>query len=645
MEYTFDCPHAGQDPNFRNVPAGYINKTVCGCGITSVAIEGDEDCVIAVPNVSLVINKISQYYNTQLETQGDPNSGARSRFGGEIFGVYGDIEESDIYKYVQRVREAKTPIKIMVTYDSLSKCFNYLKTDWCIENGKDEGKCHLIIDESDKLISYMSMKVSSKKPNQVMDIVTYLFKVAELCKSTVSFISATPINVSFLPEWVGGIEQVSLYWKDTRKVTPITLKRLYPYNALQEEVIMPIKKKGSVTLGDREIKKVIVFINSVDKIMQIIKECQIDRDDCAIICGDNSRNSYKIRGYNSVDNPYHLPRFTFVTSSGFQGIDLVDNEAMNVVVSYTSKTYQMVDINTDLIQATSRQRDKSNPNFDRFVYIYDQNEFEKSEEELKADIEAVHQRIADNCRTLARIDKESSEYESAVVTFNQSADFRKYTYKLNKEADYELNEIVFKAEEYQILETRRKYREGFDIVTDLSRGVEPIVVEEPNNPKTLSYRSIMYKYQRNITLQQPKWNLETGEITYYNGVEPELDANGRIKVDLSIFSEDELATKYFEIIDKYYKAYGKFHTNITYARNMARVVDDADRFRVDIQLRFKKGRYSLDEIKDGLNEIYRKYKITRRAKDSDLSEYGYVIKRVRPQGYIYVDILETPKID
>ena len=118
MEYTFNCPHAGQDPNFRNVPAGYINKTVCGCGITSVAIEGDEDCVIAVPNVSLVINKISQYYNTQLETQGDPNSGARSRFGGEVFGVYGDIDEGDIYNYVQRVREAKTPIKVSVSITS-----------------------------------------------------------------------------------------------------------------------------------------------------------------------------------------------------------------------------------------------------------------------------------------------------------------------------------------------------------------------------------------------------------------------------------------------------------------------------------------------------------------------------------------------
>lgn len=642
MRHHFHCAHANEDPEFNNIPAGYINKTVCGCGLTSVAIEGDEDCVIAVPNVSLVINKISQYYNTQLETQGDPNSGARSRFGGEVFGVYGDVEEKDIVQYVLRVREAKTPIKILVTYDSLSKCFKYLKTDWCIENDKAEDKCHLIIDESDKLISYMSMKVSSKKPNQVMDVVTYLFKVAELCKSTVSFISATPINVSFLPEWVSEIEQVELTWENTQKVTPITLKRPFPYNALQEEVIMPIRKNGSVTLGDRKITKVIVFINSVDKIMQIIKECRIDRDECAIICGDNTRNSYKIRGYNNVEDPHNLPQFTFVTSSGFQGIDLVDNEAMNVVVSYTGKTYQMVDINTDLIQATSRQRDKTNPNFDRFVYIYDQNEFEKSEEDLKADMEAVHQRIADNCKTLARIDKESSEYESAVVTFNQSADFRKYTYKLNKDADYELNEIVFRAEEYQILETRRKYSEGFDIVSDLSRGVEPIVVPDKRKINRLSYWAIRVKYQHNISVQQEY--IKTG--IYPEGKAPVYDSNGRVLVDLSIFDEDELASKAFDIVDKYYKAYGTFSTNSTYAMNMARVIgDQADQFKMDIKLLFDKGRYTLDEIKKKLNEVYAKYGVKKRAKDSDLSEYGYVIKRVRPNGYIHIEILELPKIE
>lgn len=67
--YRFDenCQYVGDDPNFKVIPAGYINKTICGCGLTSVAIESAENCVIAVPNVALVENKVRQYYNRQYQ--------------------------------------------------------------------------------------------------------------------------------------------------------------------------------------------------------------------------------------------------------------------------------------------------------------------------------------------------------------------------------------------------------------------------------------------------------------------------------------------------------------------------------------------------------------------------------------------------
>ena len=655
MVYTFDCSYAGDKSSFKNVPAGYINKTLCGCGLTSVAIEGKEDCIIAVPNVSLVKNKVRQYYNTQEPIQGNPQSGPRVRFGGEVYGVYGDIEWLQISKYVERVKKAGTPIKLLVTYDSLHKVYSLIKKDAAhVVSREKNGICHLIIDESDKLISYMSMKVNSKRENQYMDIVTYLFKVAEQCKETVSFISATPINVAYLPEWVSTIEQVELKWENSEKVVPITLKRTYPYNALQNEVIRPMKRDGKVTLGGSEISKVIVFINSVDKIMQIVRECKLDKDEVAIICGDNSRNSYKIRGYNSLDDPHKLPKYTFITSSGFQGIDLFDEEAMNVVVSSTGKTYQMVDLNTDLIQAISRQRIKSNPHYKRFVYIYDQTPFgEKSEDQLIAEMDAVHQRISDNCETLAKMDKELSEYASAVATFSQSMDFRRYTFKLTKDGDYQINENVFNAERYQILETRKRYTEGFDIINDLTdnKKVEPIVVSEPKLSRKLSYISIMHKYQKVIKDMTPVFTIDLNTDNIFrsfppNMEEPKKNEKGHILVDLSRFDEEELASNNFKIVDAYYKAYGKFTQNSTYARRMARVVgDEGDQFRTEIQSMFSVGRYSLDDIKNPLNKLYSQYRIARRAKDTDLQEYGYKCKRVRPQGYIFVDIIETPEID
>lgn len=117
--------------------------------------------ISSFPNVSLVINKLKQYNNTQLEANDiDDLSLAKERFSGEILGVYGGVEYKHIQSYVSRVEEAGTPIKIMVTYDSLSKCAYLLD------------KCHLIIDESDKLIAYMSMKVNGKKKEQPMDVVS-----------------------------------------------------------------------------------------------------------------------------------------------------------------------------------------------------------------------------------------------------------------------------------------------------------------------------------------------------------------------------------------------------------------------------------------------------------------------------------------
>lgn len=95
------------------------------------------------------------------------------------------------------------------------------------------------------------------------------------------------------------------------------MKRQYPYKSLQEEIIRPIKATGAVTIGDREIRKVIVFINSVENILKIVRECQLNPDDVAILCGDNTRNDYKIRGYKRIDRPDNLPRYTFITSTGF----------------------------------------------------------------------------------------------------------------------------------------------------------------------------------------------------------------------------------------------------------------------------------------------------------------------------------------
>lgn len=285
----FTTEYVGQDPDFKTIPSGYIDKTICGCGLTSIAIENQENTIIAVPTTYLVDNKVNQYPN--------------SRYKGDIMGVYGGVTIDDINLYVSRCRQAGQPIKILVCYDSLYKVEHLLS------------QCRFIIDESDQLIKNIGLKIKDKRTD--LDVYSYLLEQAEKNKERVSFISATPVPIKYLPKWIAELDQIKLYFSNTIKITPMLMKRTYPYKALQDEIIRPLQTTGAVTIGDRTITKVIVFINSVENILKTIRECRLNADEIAILCGDSTRNDYKIRGYKRIDRPDNLPRYTFITSSGF----------------------------------------------------------------------------------------------------------------------------------------------------------------------------------------------------------------------------------------------------------------------------------------------------------------------------------------
>lgn len=578
-QHYFNEEFAGQVGGFDKVPAGYINKTVCGCGLTSVAIEKGGNTVIAVPNIVLVQNKVEQYPN--------------KRFNGEVLGVYGGVTKEDVDAYINRI--GNQPIKIMVTYDSL----------WKVEHLLDE--CHLIIDESDRLLGSVGLKLKDKKNAEDVDVITYLFNIAEKYKDTVSFISATPIEVELLPKWVSEIEQIELYWANTVKVVPICMKRQHPFSALKNEIIMPLERDGNVKIGDRNITKIIVFMNSVDRAMKLANECKLDKEQVGIICADNTRNDYKIRGYKRISTNDKLPKYTFITSSGFQGIDLYDSEAINIVVSNTGKDHQMIDLTTDLRQATSRQRDKSNPNYDRYIYIYNQNAFEQSEEELLNIINKSEKEINENCGLLNDlIDNKDARYQSTLKRFNESEEFKTYTIRRDKK--WAVNQLAFNSDKRFILNTRKQYTKGFNIISNFK--YKPIIVERPIIQDDCTYSVVLDIYKKAV-----------------KGEDVE-------------FTEYQLASDNYKLIDNYYKQTGKFNSNPTYVKGMVlNCNNEWEQLKIDVRSKFNIGhRYSRKEVKEVLNILYKKYNLNRKGNFRDLNDFGikFIEKTVR--GNRMVDI-------
>lgn len=552
---------AGLDPQFKEIPNGYVNKTVCGCGLTSVALENDLDTIIAVPTIYLAINKATQYPNLRCDYN--------------VLAVWGETSNSEIEEYIANNKVWK----IMVTYDSLHKVKSLL------------GKCKLVIDESNELLSKTKLKP---------EVINKVFDFAYSVKDKVSFISATPTPLSYMPKWIAELDQVTIEWDNTIKAMPILCERTYPFKCLKDEFLLPLKDNESITVAGKTFSKVIVFVNTVNKIAELIRDTKLNKEECGIICGDSLKNDVKIIGINRYTKG-ELPKFLFVTSSGFCGIDLDCKDSMTIVVSNTAKNWQMIDMLTDLKQAVSRQRNKSNPNYGSYIYIYNQTLFSKSEDELIEMLESIRTKLNKSIRI----------YDNALLTGDEDGfvpydDFKAYT--LFKDGRYVINEQAFLADKYFILEIRRQYTKGFDIKGSLDNVTE---IDEIELPKSTTYSDL---------------------VTFFNS------ENKDGVIDWGIYSTK---TEWIQIIETSYRFYKKTWMNVSYAKKMIENYgDDFELTKLEIKRLFVVGnRYTRKEVKEKLQELYNRLGINRVAKHTDLSDDIMKVKEVAVRGVRMVEIL------
>lgn len=566
------------------IPYGWIDKTICGCGLTTVAIENNRNTIIAVPSVLLATNKESQYPN--------------QRCGYEVLAVTGDVKSDDILSYVMRCESNNQPVKILVTYDSLYKVEEYIKIE----------SFDLVIDESDRLLKFAKLKTTDKDLKSI-DVLTRLFDIAYAVKERVSFISATPIPLEYMPEWItNDLDKYKMNWENTTKAIPHLMKRAYPFQALRRELIMPILNEGFARVNEIEVKKAIVFINSVSEITKALEGLEYDKEDVAVIAGNSVRNSDKLREFNILKDCSNLPKLTFITSTGFQGIDLYDTEALSIVVSNSSKQFTMIDLVTDLKQAISRQRDTSNVHFGKYLFIYNQTVFEEEETELLAKIDELQETIESALYTYNINSKSEDEKirKGAEFFASNSRDFASYTNYSEITKEFTLNKQIFNADKYFIMEVRRQFEEGFDIRARL----------DCNSVKFVKIDKIKKEYDRN---------------------------------DYSDYASHYKAKKSWEsvhtneswkqLIETCYKLTKKVLLNMGEAKSAVEIALASDnKIGLLIVKKFNVGaRYSRAEVKSILQTIYDANGISRKAKHSDLNEFFETVdKKVKGENYMDV---------
>ena len=566
----------GEDKRFETLPIGYVNKDVCGCGATSIVLRNPINAIIAVPTIALIENKVQQQKPDQPY----------------IIGVTGATSDSDIEAKVFDQLAKDRPIKIMVTFDSLHRVEKYIsyKTP-----GREE-PTQLVIDEADQLLSIIELKAKAKAMKEdflQMNACNSTYNIARKYKDQVTFITASNPLMALYPSWM--TEELTYHkfeFLNKEVITPILYEREAPVNSLINEVIVPIINKGYVNIGKLKIEKVIVFFNNVNRTIKIIEELGI-KEESGMICGDNRKKDLNKAGIRAIKDYSDLPKYTFVTSAGFQGIDIYDDKTINVVVSNATKTYQALDLDTDLKQAISRQRIKSNKNYKYYLFIYNSTKTYIDPDKESAQLEKQYNTIA---QYVDEINKKIEENEPYQFLLDVASDVNlfKTLVSINDKGFYEVDDQYYKFIYARKIKNALDYAEGNIKVV---KGSEAIIMDKPDDSiSTLTYEYI-YKIYKKSTKSDKR---------------PE-------------YTEAQLNSPAYKIIDTLYNATGKLYKSKQYAETKLaniNIVKNKDMIE-DIRNIFITNReYTRSETVRKSDRIYKIYGLNKKPSYKDLNIYG-----------------------
>lgn len=314
-----------------------FDKGKVGCGGTTLAIEGNEPYVIAVPHVSLVNNKIRQYPN--------------NRYPYSIFGVYEGVSADDIREYISG---AEIP-KIITTYDSMGKV---------MEAFGDVSNINLLIDEYHKLFTHYSFRKDA-----IMCVLDNFRKF-----KTFTFMTATPLEEEFILDELKTIPIVTQEWAENEKLT-VSVKQVKCKSVIASSVKMI---KGFIS-GELD-GNAYFFVNSVRAIKELIKKAGLTEENCRAIY--SKCNPINV-GVPNSDVDSEPKKINFLTSTVFEGCDVFDENGVTIILSDPYFKNSMLDISTSVQQIAGRIRNS------RFIgkiwHLFEKNRYsnELSYDEFK----------------------------------------------------------------------------------------------------------------------------------------------------------------------------------------------------------------------------------------------------------------------
>ena len=370
-----------------------INKQIPGCGFTEYCIRSNENIILCSPRKLLLKNKFDQHKNEVYlvvnEMDKDPevdkdlskeikdhpkllinsatnilNQITYSDKNKETFQrLYSEIEEYKINCFLQN-----KPMKILVTYDSY----------------------HIVVDILNKLNIFQYFYTAIDEFQSILhdsrfksDTELLFLNILQKESHSAIFASATPMMDDYL-EMLDEFKDLPYYELDwytldsTRVIKPdLDIYLMRSVGEKAKEIIQTYLDgdfKEIVIMRDGIPTKVIsneavLYVNSVNHIISIIKKCNLQPEQCNILCSDTEENKKRIRRKLGKDFVIgSVPKkgekckmFTFCTRTVYLGADFYSTCARSFIFSDSNSDCLAVDISEDLPQILGRQRLFENP--------------------------------------------------------------------------------------------------------------------------------------------------------------------------------------------------------------------------------------------------------------------------------------------
>ena len=441
-----------------------INKQIPGCGFTEYCLTGPEFVILCSPRKLLLQNKKDQHgnrvYLVKNEMEKDLNvdvsidKPSRGRLDiiskNDILSKLADSsldENSQVYKkiyyglsnYLENCYRCSISPKILVTYDSYHLVVDILqRIDITLF-----AKFYTIVDEFQSILHDARFKSSTE--------LSFMNQLKRSMKTL--FVSATPMLDEYLEE-LDEFKDLNYYTLDwakediTRVIKPdLQVSQMKSINSKSKEIIDSYLSGNfeSVFVMRNGIPSKVVsneavfYVNSVNHILNIIKNNDLTPNQVNILCADTEENRRKI--WNRLTKKFDIgsiplkgekPKmFTFCTRTVYLGADFYSTCARSFIFSDSNSDCLAVDISEDLPQILGRQRLDENPwkNTAEFYYkttadykVMTEDDFknivnkkkEATGKKLKAFNEAISQ---DNKDTIADV------YQQVTRLYNYKDDY------------------------------------------------------------------------------------------------------------------------------------------------------------------------------------------------------------------------------